>query len=313
MALQEMDLTIKHRSGKHNANADALSRFPHTSPADSDADVSSGVVASVTGEEVEDLATLQRQDEELRAIITYVETGVLPDDMKIAKKLALTQSQFVVEEGVLYWIAGDLMLRVIPPRSMRERLFQEAHSGRFGAHVGHRKMHSQFLKHHWLSSMRADITRWCRACLVCATYLCPQSQSLDLLTVLTSTLFSSPQVQCWQPVRTRIYGLLDEVARSLCHTRPVRSYDRTAVSRAHGKPAWGPCRSPLRPRSVISIITHERGGGPTRFHKVNTSAYHPQTDGLVERYNRTLTAMLAITVQNGGRDWDERIPYVLFA
>ena len=46
------------------------------------------------------------------------------------------------------------------------------------------------------------------------------------------------------------------------------------------------------------------------FHKVNTSAYHPQTDGLVERFNRTLIAMLAKTVQRDGRDWDEKLPYV---
>ena len=38
------------------------------------------------------------------------------------------------------------------------------------------------------------------------------------------------------------------------------------------------------------------------FHKVNTSTYHPQTDGLVEQYNRTLTNMLAKTVERGGRD-----------
>ena len=49
------------------------------------------------------------------------------------------------------------------------------------------------------------------------------------------------------------------------------------------------------------------------FYKVNTSAYHPQTDGLVERFNRTLTSMLAKTVREDGRDWVTKLPYVLFA
>ena len=49
------------------------------------------------------------------------------------------------------------------------------------------------------------------------------------------------------------------------------------------------------------------------FKKVNTMAYHPQTDGLVERFNRTLTAMLAKSVEKRGPEWDERLPYVLFA
>ena len=49
------------------------------------------------------------------------------------------------------------------------------------------------------------------------------------------------------------------------------------------------------------------------FHKVNTSAYHPQTDGLVKIYNWILTTMLAKTAQDSGRDWDRRLPYVLFA
>ena len=49
------------------------------------------------------------------------------------------------------------------------------------------------------------------------------------------------------------------------------------------------------------------------FHQVNTTAYHPQTDGLVERYNRTLTGMLAKTAEKEGPEWDKRLPYVLFA
>lgn len=39
-----------------------------------------------------------------------------------------------------------------------------------------------------------------------------------------------------------------------------------------------------------------------RFHKVNMTAYHLQTDGLVERFNCTLITMLAKAVQRGGRD-----------
>lgn len=46
---------------------------------------------------------------------------------------------------------------------------------------------------------------------------------------------------------------------------------------------------------------------------VNTTAYHPQTDGLVERFDRTLISTLAKTVQKQGRDWDEHLPYVLYA
>ena len=45
--------------------------------------------------------------------------------------------------------------------------------------------------------------------------------------------------------------------------------------------------------------------------KLNTTAYHPQTDGLVERFNRTLINMLSKVVGKHGRNWDEQLPYVL--
>ena len=38
------------------------------------------------------------------------------------------------------------------------------------------------------------------------------------------------------------------------------------------------------------------------IHKVNKTAYHPQTNRLVERFNRTLTDMLAKTVDRSGRN-----------
>ena len=75
------------------------------------------MIAALQGEM--DLPTLQRQDENLASIISYVETGLLPTDESMAKKVALTESQYVVEDRVLYKVEPDSTLRVIPSRSQR--------------------------------------------------------------------------------------------------------------------------------------------------------------------------------------------------
>ena len=46
--------------------------------------------------------------------------------------------------------------------------------------------------------------------------------------------------------------------------------------------------------------------------KVNTSGYHPQTDGLVEKFNSTITNMISKSV-DVGVEWDKQLPMFLFA
>ena len=47
--------------------------------------------------------------------------------------------------------------------------------------------------------------------------------------------------------------------------------------------------------------------------KVNTVAYNPQTDGLVEKMNHTLRSMIAKHTRKFGREWDVHLQQLLFA
>lgn len=50
-----------------------------------------------------------------------------------------------------------------------------------------------------------------------------------------------------------------------------------------------------------------------RTKKINTTAYHPQTNGLTEKFNGTLCQMLSSYMNEKQTDWDEYIEICLFA
>lgn len=47
--------------------------------------------------------------------------------------------------------------------------------------------------------------------------------------------------------------------------------------------------------------------------KTRTIPFHPQSDGMVERINRTLEDMLSLVVAKNQEDWDAWLPYLMMA
>ena len=75
---------------------------------------------------------------------------------------------------------------------------------------------------------------------------------------------------------------------------------------------------------VPTILHSDQGANLTSYlvsslcdhlgiHQTQTTAYHPQGNGQVEHFNRSLEAMLSKKVQENQRDWDQQLPKVMFA
>jgi transposase InsO family protein len=50
-----------------------------------------------------------------------------------------------------------------------------------------------------------------------------------------------------------------------------------------------------------------------QIEKTRTTPYHPQSDGMVERNNRTILTILSAFVNEHQNDWDEHLPYISMA
>ncbi|GFV96342.1 retrovirus-related Pol polyprotein from transposon 412 [Trichonephila clavipes] len=49
------------------------------------------------------------------------------------------------------------------------------------------------------------------------------------------------------------------------------------------------------------------------IHKTRTTALHPQSYGMVERFNRTILNSLSLLVSSNQQDWDKKLPFFLLA
>ena len=332
MVLQELDLQIDYRPGKANAKADALSRYPvsllredvnQTQTCSLVATLEVAATQSEHGEgsSGETLRERQQEDPRLSDIMTYSETGDLPQDKRRAQELVLASSMFTIQDGILYKVEKDKTLRIVPPSRDRQKRFMEVHQGPFSGHLREAKIHGQLSKHYWWPHMRKDISHWCRACLTCASRNVCSPARPPLTPISVGGPFDRVGVDVLQLPKTargnkyaivfvdyltkwpEVFAAPDQMALTIS-----KLFVEEIISHHGVRNQLLSDRGPAFLSRLLLIICECMG-----VKKVNTSAYHPQFDGLVESFNRTLTEMLYMSVPVGTKEWDDQLPYVLMA
>ena len=333
LVIQELDLTIKYQPGRKNAKADTLSCYSvgSTSGVQDQGEVPL-VVAGVGGSTPQagdtvtgcdpaqagdksstlSLPQRQREDPELKQIILLLERGDLPSDDNTTKQLVMEKESYTIIDDTLFLVAQDGSLRIVPPAKEREQLVRSFHSGRFGGHLREGKLFKTIAKRLWWPHIRSDMNAWCKACLTCATRRVGQPIKPELMPIPVGGPFDQVGVDILQlPKSSRGYQYAIVFMDYLTKWQEVfPARDQSAPTIAKALVEHVDCRHGV-PGELLSDRGANFSSGLMKevnslfgIKRTNTTAYHPQTDGLVKRFNKTLLDMLSKKTKASGKDWD---------
>ncbi|XP_076864257.1 uncharacterized protein LOC143516498 [Brachyhypopomus gauderio] len=259
------------------------------------------------------IAQLQSQDESLKPLFS-----------KYAKDIAANKNDncLVLKENILYRVKGD-QEQLVVPKCLRQEVIKLAHSEPWAGHLGHAKTLDRIAHRFYWPSQHVDVAEFCKTCPECQ--LTAPAKKSDRVPLINLPIVETPF--------TRIaMDIVGPLPRSQAGNR----YILVICDYATRYPEAFPLRK-VKTRQLVNALMQliSRVGIPReiltdqgtnltskQFREVfkllgikgiRTTPYHPQTDGLVERFNKTLKSMLKKFVADSGTDWDTWLPYLLFA
>ncbi|GFW39833.1 transposon Tf2-11 polyprotein [Trichonephila clavipes] len=306
LRLQEHDFDVKYKTGKKHSDADALSR----NPVEEETETPDKFLAVTTSM---NLAMEQKKDQDLAKL------KLLSNSSK--------NEEFRFIDGILcrknFDPDGKLWLPVIP-KHLRADILRHFHDAPTAGHLGFAKTYDRIRKRFYWPGMYRNVVRYVMHCRECQRRKSvPQRPpgrlvpippaiapfhriGIDLLGRFPKSAHGNKWIIVCTDYSTR-YAItkalptaeVDEIAKFLLEEIVLRHGAPRVIITDRG--------AVFRSRLVSSLV--DLCNIDHRF----TTAYHPQTNGLTERFNKTLADMLSMYVDVEQKNWDEILPFVTFA
>lgn len=213
--------------------------------------------------------------------------------------------------------------QIVAPLSIRQDLMEIAHDGLAG-HLGVRKTVKKLTTHYYWPKLQQDVTNFIKSCHVCQTVGKP-SQPIPVAPLKPIPVLDEP-----------FNKIIIDCVGPLPRTRKGHQYLLTVMCASTRYPEAFPLKS-ITAKNIVSqllnmftkvgipkSIQSDRGSNFTSglFQQVLreldirqdlSSAYHPQSQGCLERFHQTFKTMLRKYCLETQEDWDEGVPFLLFA
>ncbi|GKE44839.1 reverse transcriptase domain-containing protein [Tanacetum coccineum] len=232
-------------------------------------------------------------------ITEYLKDGVLPDDKNEANKLHIKARQYELMDGILYRrLFLRSWLRCVGPLQA-DYVIREIHEGSCSMHTGPRSVVAKAMRsgYYWLT-MHKDARDMILKCKDC--------QGIDI----AGSFPKGPRKVKFLIVAMDYF------------TKWIEAKVVATISGGHVKKfVWDNivCRFGL-PGEMVSDNGKQFSDNPFKdwCEKLNitqrfTSVKHPQSNGLVERANRSLGEGIKARLGEVNKNWIEEIPHVLWA
>jgi transposase InsO family protein len=305
LAMQEYDFEVKHIAGAQLLVPDALSRLE-----------SSCIMMSESLSSTD--LWLHHQASDDFCCSTRKSIDISP----ASKKQKMRDGYTVNAKGLLVYRGGEFEDRVVVPRSLVPEVLKEIHDDMMSAHQGESRTISRAEARYFWPGWRDEVKRYVAGCLICQQRKPSTLVQHPALHVVSQGANDLVAMDIQGPLPTTAKGFKKILVIMDLHTRfvvlaPLVAGTTQEVVEALMCKWIGIFGPPARLLTDNGLNFAGQGVDDIcamlKIKKMWTSPYHPQTNGMVERFNRTLNGMLSSYLAARQDDWDSMLSLLAFA